>query len=163
MSGHLDRDELFYVGCIEDYYRAAKLQFPDRLAAVEIVAERIELMRKHSGQHEKRVPFIVSGMLLPTLRKFFVKDCKAIALIRATQTALAIERHRLKHGGQPPSTLQELVPDFLNAVPNNPFDGTAMRIRMLSSGYEVFCRTNEFKDESLQSDSNEEISVAVHR
>src|SRR5205809_4382168 len=41
--------------------------------------------------------YIFSGMLLPGLRRGVQKDLESIALVRAAQTALAIERFRLGH------------------------------------------------------------------
>jgi hypothetical protein len=51
-------------------------------------------------------------------------------------TALALERHRIRHGSYP-VTLQELVPDFLASVPSDFMDGEALRYRRTADGYFV--------------------------
>ncbi len=46
-----------------------------------------------------------------------------------TITAIALERHRLKHGHYP-DTLAKLIPDYLTKLPQDPMDGRAMRYRL---------------------------------
>jgi len=60
-----------------------------------------------------------------------------LAQVRAAQSALAVERFRLAHG-QLPEDLQELVPQFLSAVPDDPFDGQSLRYHRLAKGYVVY-------------------------
>ena len=55
-----------------------------------------------------------------------------MAQIRVTRTALAIERWRLAHNGKRvPDSLAGLVPDFLPAVPTDPFDEQPLRFKKL--------------------------------
>jgi len=46
-----------------------------------------------------------------------------------TIAALALERHRLKHGGYP-DTLAKLIPDYLTQTPQDPMDGRPLRYRL---------------------------------
>jgi hypothetical protein len=46
-----------------------------------------------------------------------------------TIAAIALERHRLKHGHYPDS-LQKLIPDYLSQIPHDPMDGRPMRYRL---------------------------------
>ncbi len=50
----------------------------------------------------------------------------ANALEQAALTSLAIERYRLKYS-KVPDNLSEVVPEFLESVPKDPFDGKPMR------------------------------------
>lgn len=50
-----------------------------------------------------------------------------------TITAIALERHRLKHGHYPDS-LQKLIPDYLTRIPHDPMDGRPMRYRLNPDG-----------------------------
>ncbi len=56
----------------------------------------------------------------------------ALADRRAARTLVAIRRYELKNG-EPPATLAALVPEFLPAVPLDPFDKMPLRYR-LSAG-----------------------------
>lgn len=49
-----------------------------------------------------------------------------LANLRLIRSACAVERYRLTHG-ELPRTLDDLVPDYLDAVPADPFDGQPLR------------------------------------
>ncbi|MBY0461004.1 MAG: hypothetical protein K2V38_27095, partial [Gemmataceae bacterium] len=57
--------------------------------------------------------------------QLFETDTCAIALLRVTATAVACERFRLKHR-RFPTTLTDLTPDFLTAVPTDPHTGKSL-------------------------------------
>jgi hypothetical protein len=48
-----------------------------------------------------------------------------------------VERFRIKHG-RLPTSLDELVPEFLNAVPDDPFDGRPLRFISDERGCTVY-------------------------
>jgi len=56
------------------------------------------------------------------LKNFF----EELASINATRIILALKAYQIEKG-RLPGTLQELVPDYLDAVPEDPFDGQPMR------------------------------------
>lgn len=60
--------------------------------------------------------------------------------------ALAFERYRIKTG-QPPATLEELVPEFLESMPIDPFDGQPLRYRRSEKGYVVYSISENLQDE----------------
>ena len=49
------------------------------------------------------------------------------------RVAIALERHRLKHGSFPPS-LEELVPGFLPVIPKEVFDGAPLHYVLRNEG-----------------------------
>ena len=49
-----------------------------------------------------------------------------------------MERFRIAHDGKLPSALAELVPQYLAAVPTDPFDGKPLRFRPLAKGFVVY-------------------------
>ncbi len=61
-----------------------------------------------------------------------------LAVRRTAIAALAIERFRRAHDGQPPSSLDALVPEYLSAVPQDPFDGKPLKYRLASDSYIVY-------------------------
>ncbi len=72
------------------------------------------------------------------LAEQFVRD--EAAHVRGVQLAivmLAVERHRLAHGGRLPGKLDDLVPTYLKALPLDPFEGRPPTYRVMEKGYEV--------------------------
>lgn len=59
------------------------------------------------------------------------------AILRCLQVALALERYRLRNGCWPQS-LDELVPQFLENVPLDPFDGRPLRYADTAEGKVVY-------------------------
>jgi hypothetical protein len=59
------------------------------------------------------------------------------ALLRCTTAALAAERYRRDHRRWP-EKLTELVPDYLPAVPQDPFDGRPLRLKRLPDGLVIY-------------------------
>ncbi len=80
----------------------------------------------------------LSRQTLPAFVKVLGKDLRSVATLRCAQTALAIERWRLAHGGSLPPSLNALVPEYLAAVPEDPMDGKPLKYRVLSPGYVVY-------------------------
>jgi hypothetical protein len=69
-----------------------------------------------------------------------------VGLRRATKVGLAIERYRLAHSNVLPENLSQLVPEFLEAVPDDPFDGKPLRYTKLPKGFVVYCIGLDRKD-----------------
>ncbi len=65
------------------------------------------------------------------------QETRAVAWLEVTATALAVERYRLARG-KLPEALGQLVPDYLAAVPEDPFDGTPLRYRRTERGFVVY-------------------------
>jgi hypothetical protein len=67
--------------------------------------------------------------------------------IRCAETALAVERYRLKYG-KLPETLGTLVPEFMEAVYLDPFDGLPLRyVPQPEGGYTIYCIGEDRKDQ----------------
>ncbi len=60
-----------------------------------------------------------------------------VASTRALRTALACERYRLATGDWP-DNLSKLVPDFLSALPTDPFDGQTIRFERIEQGIKIW-------------------------
>ena len=73
-------------------------------------------------------------------------ELHAVAQLRCAQTAMAVERWRLVHGGALPGSLGELVPAYLAAVPEDPSTGKTVDYRTWSSapGYVVYGSDENF-------------------
>ena len=80
---------------------------------------------------------IISKMLLPSLSRATVFHSRIIAKLRCAHAALAAERFRLE-AGRLPTSLGELVPDYLNTVPIDPFAGRPMRLIETDTGIVIY-------------------------
>ena len=136
ISGHLDRDELFFLETTDSYLRAVDVSFPNRLQT----AEHINASVSGNSVYRKRErwPFIISGLLLTPPGKVFNKGAQHTAHLRSVIVGLALERHRASHNDRLPQRLQELVPELLTEVPLDPFDGNPLRYKRLPKGYVVY-------------------------
>jgi hypothetical protein len=70
-----------------------------------------------------------------------------VARLQAAEISLAAERYRLACG-EIPETLGGLVPEFLSAVPEDPFDGLPMRYNPQDGGYVVYSVGEDGKDDA---------------
>ena len=65
-----------------------------------------------------------------------IHDCNQ-ARLRCAQVGMALERYRLGHGRWP-ETLNQLVPELMSAIPNDPFGSAFLHYRRLEDGVVVY-------------------------
>ena len=80
---------------------------------------------------------LLSRMNLPSLYKAAAKEFRHVTVMRCAQTACAVERYQLKHQKLPP-TLDALVPEFLESVPEDPMTGEPLKYLIRGEGYVVY-------------------------
>lgn len=107
VRGWLSRDLGFGIGLYNQLILAA--QDPSQLHLVQSV----------TSAAQGRAGSIVS-LSIPSLVKSFELDARRVAEIRCASVALAAERYRLATG-QWPSALEQLVPDYMDSLPRDPF------------------------------------------
>lgn len=91
---------------------------------------------------------ILSQMIIPALAKSHLKFASFETVRRLTFTAIALHRHRLKHG-QFPASLGALVPEFLSEVPRDFMDGQPLRYKLQPDGQFLLWSVGEdFKDDA---------------
>lgn len=119
----------FYLETFQEVLTAHKQAFPDRLKAGVNVPKRVE----EATQKE----FFVVSLFMPALGAGFSKEAGGLAYERLALTAIALERFRATHENKYPSSLNELTPEFLASVPQDPFDGQPLRYSKNGDGYEL--------------------------
>lgn len=78
---------------------------------------------------------------------------KIVVQARLTLTAIALQRHRLKHGSFP-TGLTALVPAYLPAVPRDFMDGQPLRYRLETDGqFRLWSVGEDFKDDGGDANS----------
>ena len=118
-------DMLAYVTLMTEYIEAARKPYPQSLMGAAKVGAGLA----------KRIPaqFPVARMVLPALGRVFVAGQEHMARVDSARVALAVLRYRAKHG-RLPAKLDALVPDFLEAIPPDPFDGQPLRYMRTPDG-----------------------------
>jgi hypothetical protein len=130
--GLLGRDQRLL---LETYETAIRLAGDDSPKAVQETEEAFSSAVEQARGFPQRV---FSGLLLSGLERVRSRFAALEARRRAGLAAVAIERSRLAHQGAVPGKLEALVPQFLSAMPIDPFDGQPLRYRPLPRGYLVY-------------------------
>jgi hypothetical protein len=126
-------DILDHMGsCVE----AARLPLTERVARFrKIGAELNQLSFLH----------VTVKVLAPSLVRVAELDLRFHAHLDLARTALATERYRLATGTIP-DRLEQLVPQYLEQVPIDPFDGRPLRYRRTSPGYVLYSIMEDGQD-----------------
>jgi hypothetical protein len=80
---------------------------------------------------------VVTALVMPAILKVGQAYQRDQAYLRCAVVAVAAERYRLDHHDWP-ATLDALVPDYLKAVPADPYDGKPLRYKRLADGAVVY-------------------------
>jgi hypothetical protein len=123
----------------DEMIRAAQRPWPEKVSATRAVLEKFgsTYQRRAAGQRgflprwSGFVPDALDNGLQRSYVERFVRD-------RAARIALAIARYRLAHAGALPTSLSDLVPGYLSAVPQDPLSGAPMRFRTEPGAYTVY-------------------------
>ena len=105
-------------------------------------AESLKALSTRAATCEKGVSslppyYFVSRMFLPSFTRAVTVLGQSSARLRCARAGLALERFRLKRG-QWPQDLADLVPEFLTAIPVDPFDGQPLRYGRTDRGVVVY-------------------------
>ncbi len=129
VTGLFDQDAEFYLKAMQTAIDESKRPFPECLSLYTNMHE--VAMEGH------RRGFILGPGILEGLRNVLPREAETITHVRLATTAIAAERFRLENG-RLPENLNELVPQFLSAVPIDPFDGGSLRYHRLAKGYVIY-------------------------
>ena len=129
-------DFAVYLQVMDDLVVASHVKNVSSLrAAVQRAEDRISKVTAAAGARW-RYP-ITKALSNPSWQPFADAVCRGTALRDATRTAIAIERFRHARGGLP-EALDDLVPDFIPQVPNDPFRGAPLEFRVTESDYRIY-------------------------
>ena len=127
--GLLERDLRFFLRAMETSLPLAAGPLPERLTlSNQMTRVFLDARRGH---------YFVADMVMPSISRLVDSDASARASIDLAITGLAIERFR-RARGQAPADLGALTPEFLDAVPADPFDGAPLRYRRTAAGYVLY-------------------------
>ncbi len=83
------------------------------------------------------------GTLLPS---FIRSTLSKQAHCRLARTALAVELYRNNHQGNLPAQLADLMPDYLDLVPTDPFSNSSVLYQRTTTGYRIYSVGEDGKD-----------------
>lgn len=125
-----------------------------RAAMLRQASELVEISKLPLDQQATRIEAVIAERdkqpllvreFLPTVDSMLKAVLRTVAEMRFTMTALAVERYRLKHGHWP-VRLDHLVPEFLPAVPLDPYDGKPLRYGRRDEGVIVYSVGQDLSD-----------------
>jgi hypothetical protein len=129
------REGVIFLDYMDECLRIAQLPMFERSAALGAIEARFRARK---------------GIFLREARyttELIRRATQEAVWIGMAVTTLAVERYRLAHA-KPPETLGQLVPDYLAAVPEDPFDGAPLRYQRLGRGFAVYSVGQDGKDDS---------------
>jgi hypothetical protein len=90
--------------------------------------------------------FKLSGLLLVDFQSVFLKEATLEAMMLTTQAGLACKIYK-NETGHYPENLEALVPDFMDALPTDPFTGKPLIYRLQDSGVLIYSVGSNEKDD----------------
>jgi hypothetical protein len=117
---------------------ARKEPFPERLTNAAAVHQRAT--ETTSGA------LLLNNSWLTGYAMIVSREARGLANVRLALTAVALEQFRATHN-QYPASLSELVPNYLDATPLDPFDGQPLRYHSQGAGYVLYSIGPDLKDD----------------
>lgn len=126
--GASDMNLIAFLDVMEDAFTADQGPFHEWPAHAGRIERKIEELGWLEGGYTKVVVYEIMG---------YQPFQRVAALVRMARTTVAVERFGLAEGRMP-ERLEDLVPDFLDAVPIDPYDGEALRVGRTDSAYKIY-------------------------
>ncbi len=137
ITGVLDRNFLMSLKVLGQYIDAMKLPAQQRLSRCREISAEVD---------ELSIFYSLAKIVMSGLEKIVQIDLRVAAEADCTRVALGIERYRLAKGSLP-KVLDDLVPQYIDKVPIDPFDGKPLRYKLTEPGYIVYTIGEDGTDE----------------
>jgi hypothetical protein len=135
---HVMRRQL---GPFDEVVAVARQPWPGKMDSAQALAKRYNLEARRGGSRTflNRAMGTITGEIgVWHLDSALPVGGMNLARRRTAIVVLAVERFRRAHQGQPPVSLDALVPQYLKAVPDDPFDGKPLKYRVDADNYVVY-------------------------
>ncbi|MBN2589798.1 MAG: hypothetical protein JXA96_08040 [Sedimentisphaerales bacterium] len=130
-------DLIIYLEILNKTIEAGKLPLEKRLEAAKKILTEID--------NTSKIHLVVKTTA-PSYPQYLSRELTNISKLRAAQAALAIQRYRLKIRKLPDS-LSDLVPEYLDSVLSDPYDGKELRYKKLDPGFVVYSIDKDLIDD----------------
>ncbi|MHC4192607.1 MAG: hypothetical protein ACYS8I_00705 [Planctomycetota bacterium] len=137
LTGLLEKNAVVYLDLMSDCIEAYELPPHQRQKAFRSIEAKVNSLSQIHA-------FVRQSM--SAIPRCVTRELNHIAKLRSAQTALAVQRYRLAEG-RLPGALADLVPDYLDTVPLDPFDGNDLRYKKLNVGFVVYSIGEDGKDD----------------
>ena len=128
-------DEIVYLQIMSEMIAAGEFAGSERTRALDRAEAQLKTL---AGNTTARFRYPVTLLIVPALRAFGEAASRNEADRDATRIAVAIERFRLSEG-RLPSTIDEIVPKFLDRLPSDPYSsGSKLKYRVDATEYLVY-------------------------
>ncbi len=94
----------------------------------------------------EKLNYLVTALFMPASQASFAATGRSMAHRDLALCAIAARQYERKHG-ELPAALANLVPEFLPAVPTDPFDGKPLRLIAGSDGLTFYSIGRDQKDD----------------
>jgi len=135
--GFADIDLITCLDIINKYIEAEKLPLHKRMDVTKNIIHKLEnISCFHIGLRSFNLD----------LSRYISTELRNIAELKTAQAAIAVQRYRLAKD-ELPDQLKDLVPDYLDSVPTDPFDGKELRYKKLETGFVVYSIGENLSDD----------------
>jgi hypothetical protein len=135
--GMAEADAVIYLDLMDGYMKCTRLPMHERQKAANAVGVKFQSVSK---------AHLLLHTITPSLSGVITQDLRTIAHLHAGNAALAVQRFRLKTD-KLPEKLADLVPEYLESVPKDPFDGNNLRYIKLEAGFVVYSIGPDLSDD----------------
>jgi hypothetical protein len=140
VPGKRSRELLFYFGVIDLYLPIADQPMREQIVESRRVGRSVEEeLYAHGYKH------FLAVNLLPPIDRAILEVVKTRVRLRVADAAMAVEQWRMAHGHWPEG-LDDLVPERLQAVPEDPFGEGPLRYLRTEGGVTVYSVGPDGKD-----------------
>ena len=122
------KDALKGLSITEDAIKILNLPIEQRYNAAKALNGEISNIPKNN---------VLLRQFIPVYGNCITSDLRNITQLNIGQVAIAIERYRLKNNKLPDS-LDKIVPDYIDSIPLDPYDGKELRYKKLDKGFVVY-------------------------
>jgi hypothetical protein len=153
-----NEDLAFYLEMQSDLREAMELEYPAALDGLDAAYQK--LMAKIDTPLG-RIRYVMTGNTMPAIHHAAMAAARSDGSNRCIDAAIAIELFRRREGKLPES-LEELVPDFLEAVPIDPFDGKPIRYIVKKDAYLIYtCGTDRVDGGGIEDDARSDAVIRI--
>ena len=124
-DSEVDDLDVKYLEFMNGIVAATRLEGPEQIEAAEDWDDELSTFFDNASLLTK-VRYVFTSLLIPAVGAAVQAEHRNEALRRAAVARIALQRYRLAHG-KLPEMLQQLVPEFLDRLPSDPFDGKPLR------------------------------------
>jgi hypothetical protein len=132
VPGRREADTVLFLDTMEEFLRLGRMPERERLVkAKQAMQEWEQEITEKTNRH------LLSALGMRAMWRFFERLGMANTRMELARGALAVEAWRLEHGGWPDS-LEQIVPEYLEEVPEDPFSGEPTRYVRTDTGVTLY-------------------------